>query len=393
MSEVNQLTGQRPSVQQVLQRYAQWPEHVQQGAYRTLSRIETCRTAAQGFHYYGCNETSCNYKEKVYHSCRNRHCPNCGNSKKEEWLESRLKELLPCKYYHVVFTLPHQLNSLIMGNRKLLFDLLFDASSYTLLKFANDPQYMGAQPGITSVLHTWGQQLSFHPHMHCIVSGGGTNEANDWMPAKKSKYGSLFPVQAMEQVYKAYFLKQLRRLKDSKQLKLSYGQEQQWKALLDGLFRTKWIVYAKQPFGGPQQVVEYLARYTHKVAISNHRIKKVDKEGNTTFAYKDYSDGNKKKEMTIPAKEFIRRFEQHILPFRYCKIRHYGYLGNNRRKKKVNAILAKMKLPQHPVLLTVAASLRLMEQMGKEAFICPCCGVGHLVKIGSNQTQDEVKRE
>ncbi len=392
MSEIMQTNSLRPSLQLVLQRFKHWPAHTHQGSYRTLSKIETCRTPEQGFHYYACNEASCAYKEKIYHSCRNRHCPNCGNSKKEEWIESRLKELLPCKYYHVVFTLPHQLNSIIMGNRKVMFDLLFNASSSTLLKFANDPQYIGGQPGITSVLHTWGQQLSFHPHVHCIVSGGGTNAHDDWVEAKKSKYGSLFPVQALELVYKSYFLKQLRKLKEENKIDLSYDQQQNWKGLLNTLFHTRWIVYAKQPFGGPQQVVEYLGRYTHKVAISNHRIKKVDEQGDVTFRYKDYADGNKKKEITLAAKEFIRRFEQHILPFRYCKIRHYGYLGNNRRKRKVNQILAKMKLPQHPVLLRTSYEQRLAEQMGKDPFLCPCCGVGRLEKITIN-SHEQIKRE
>lgn len=381
MSLQKQKQGVGYSVQQVLQRFKDWPLLVRSGSYSILSKLETCRTQAMGFHYYGCNSTSCSYKEKVYHSCRNRHCPNCGNSKKEEWIESRLKELLPCKYYHVVFTLPHQLNSLILGNRKELFDLLFSATSYTLLKFAKDEQYMGAQPGITSVLHTWGQQLSFHPHMHCIVSGGGTNKANEWIAAKKCKYGSLFPVQAMEIVFKAYFLKQLRKLKATGKLRLTYQQEQHWKGLLDVLFNTTWVVYAKQPFGGPQQVVEYLARYTHKVAISNHRIQQVDAQGNVTFSYKDYADGKKKKEMTLPAKEFIRRFEQHILPHRYCKIRHYGYLGNNKRKRKVNEILAKMKLPPHPVLVKISYVQRLTEQLGRDPFLCPCCGKGRMEKI------------
>jgi hypothetical protein len=279
-----------------------------------------------------------------------------------------------------------------MGNRKELFDVLFEASSYTLLKFSKDSQYIGAQPGITSVLHTWGQQLSFHPHVHCIVSGGGTNAANDWIPAKKSKYGSLFPVQALEPVFKAYFLKQLRKLKADGKLRLTYEQEQHWKALLNQLFSVTWILYAKQPFGGPQQVIEYLGRYTHKVAISNHRIKEVDEQGNTTFEYKDYSDGNKKKVMTLCAKEFIRRFEQHLLPFRYCKIRHYGYLGNNRRKKKVNEILAKMNLPQHPIVLQTSYVQRLIEKLGKDPFVCPCCGVGRLVKISIDK-EVQVKLE
>lgn len=384
---------QKPSVQLVLQRYKQWPASIQMGSYRTLLKIETCRTAQMGFHYYGCNQTDCEHKEMVYHSCRNRHCPNCGNAKKEEWIESRLKELLPCKYYHVVFTLPHQLNGIIMGNRKVLFDLLFDASSYTLLKFAKDPKHLGAQPGITSVLHTWGQQLSFHPHVHCIVSGGGTNEKDDWIIATKSKYGSLFPVQALEQVFKAYFLKQLRKLKEEKKITLTYQQEQDWKAMLNKVFNTTWIVYAKQPFGGPQQVMEYLGRYTHKVAISNNRLLKVDEQGNVTFKYKDYADGNKKKKMILSAQEFIRRFEQHILPYRYCKIRHYGYLGNNKRKKKVNCILAKMKLPQHPALIRVPWQQRLTEMMGKDPFACPCCGIGRLEKLTTHEGKHEIKKE
>lgn len=381
MSAAGTVASPRASVQLVLQKYASWPIHVGRGSYRTLSKIEKCRTAEMGYHHTLCNANGCDYTQVMYHSCRNRHCPNCGNSKKEEWIESRLKELLPCKYYHVVFTLPHELNSLVMGNRKQLFDLLFDAASYTLLRFAADEKYIGAKPGIIAVLHTWGQTLSFHPHLHCIVSGGGAKVDDEWIPAKKAKYGVLFPVQAMEKVYKAYFLKHLRKLREKQMLRLTHQQELNWKSLLNNLYVIKWIVYAKQPFGGPLQVMEYLGRYTHKVAISNHRIKEVDDVGNVTFTYKDYTDKSKQKVMQLKAPEFIRRFEQHLLPFRFVKIRHYGYLGNNQRKIRVNRILQKMQLPQHPPVTKISFPQRMIELTGRDPMLCPCCKKGRLVLL------------
>ena len=385
MSAAGAVVSPRASVQLVLQKHPSWPTHVGRGSYRTLSKIEQCRTAAMGYHHTACNANGCDYTQVMYHSCRNRHCPNCGNSKKEAWIESRLKELLPCKYYHVVFTLPHELNPLVMGNRKQLFDLLFDAASYTLLRFAADEKYIGAKPGIIAVLHTWGQTLSFHPHLHCIVSGGGAKVDDEWIIAKKAKYGVLFPVQALEKVYKAYFLKQLRKLREKQKLRLTHQQELNWKSLLNNLFATNWIVYAKQPFGGPLQVMEYLGRYTHKVAISNHRIKEVDDVGNVTFTYKDYADKSKQKVMQLKAPEFIRRFEQHLLPFRFVKIRHYGYLGNNQRKIRVNRILQKMHLPQHPPVTKISFLQRMIELTGRDPMLCPDCKKGRLVLLQSGK--------
>jgi hypothetical protein len=341
--------------------------HVQ----KVLHRLKICRTDALGYHVYRCSDEQCGHIKYQYHSCRDRHCPNCGAIKKQEWIEARTQELLPVKYYHVVFTLPHELNSLVMGHRKVLYKLLFDASSQTLLCFARDEKYLGATPGIISVLHTWGQQLSFHPHIHCIVSGGGITDDNAWRDATKNEWRFLFPVKAMSIVYRAKFLQALKQMIDKGEVILP--DKTDVNKLLNLLYQKNWIVYAKAPFGGPQAVIEYLGRYTHKVAISNHRICSINDEENTvSFVYKDYAD-NKQKQMTLSAAEFIRRFEQHILPERFTKIRTYGYLGNRNRHRRINEVLKKMKLPLHKGLVKVPLQLRMIEQYGTDLTECPCC--------------------
>jgi len=266
-----------------------------------------------------------------------------------------MQELLPVKYYHVVFTLPHELNSLVMGHRKLLFKLLFDAAAATLLCFAKDPKYIGAVPGIISVLHTWGQQLSFHPHIHCIVSGGGMTNDNIWKNAKRSAPfrgfpgrgtnevqgggGFLFPVKAMSIVYRAKFLQALQQMITNGEV---ISAKEDCKQLINLLYHKDWNVYAKAPFGGPQAMIEYLGRYTHKVAISNHRISSINNEaGTVSFVYKDYAGEGKQKQMTLTIAEFIRRFEQHILPERFTKIRTYGYLANRNRHRRITQVLKK----------------------------------------------------
>jgi hypothetical protein len=342
--------------------------HVQ----NVLQRLKKCRTASLGYHIYRCSDEQCGYIKYQYHSCRDRHCPNCGAIKKQEWIEARTQELLPVKYYHVVFTLPHELNSLVMGHRKILFKLLFNASAQTLLCFAKDNKYLGATPGIISVLHTWGQQLSFHPHIHCIVSGGGITDDNAWRDATKNEWRFLFPVKAMSIVYRAKFLQALKKMIDNGEVTLPDNKDA--KQLLNLLYHKDWVVYAKAPFGGPQAVIEYLGRYTHKVAISNHRISSINNEqGTVTFVYKDYADDNKQKQMTLGGTEFIRRFTQHILPRRFTKVRTYGYLANRNRHRRINEVLKKMKLPQHKGLLKVPLELRLEQQYGIEITECPCC--------------------
>ena len=282
-----------------------------------FEKLTNCHTAKQGVHKSRCSDWTCAYEHYQYHNCSNRHCPNCGGMRREQWLEDKTSELLPTSYYHIVFTLPHEFNSIMMGNRKVLFKLLFDSASYTLLKLAKDKQWLGATPGIISMLHTWGQQLSFHPHVHCIVSGGGM-DADQWITEKRKNNTYLFPKPAMQKIYKGYFLDQLRLLIRKGKLEINDLPALE-KSIAKAGYK-KWNVYAKKPFGGPLQVLEYLGRYTHKVAITAHRIRSIDEKNNTiTFRYNDYrvrGSQQERQELTLTIDEFNRRFEQHILPHR-----------------------------------------------------------------------------
>ncbi len=364
-------TAPRVTVQQLLQKHAP-PVTKNAHVAKVLQRIRTCRTAALGYHVYGCTKDDCRYIKYQYHSCRDRHCPNCGAVKKQEWIEARTQELLPVKYYHVVFTMPHELNSLVMGHRKLLLKLLFDASAATLLTFAKDEKYIGASPGIISVLHTWGQQLSFHPHIHSIVSGGGITNNGSWKNAINNEKRFLFPVKALSIVYRAKFLQALQQMIAKGEVTLP--EKQDGSKLINLLYKKDWVVYTKAPFGGPHAVIEYLGRYTHKVAISNHRIHSINDKGETvSFNYKDYADAGTQKQMTLTVDEFIRRFEQHILPERFTKIRTYGYLANRGRHHRINEVLSKMKLPLHKGLVKVPLQVRMLEQFGIDMEECPCC--------------------
>jgi hypothetical protein len=371
-------TAPKATVQQVLKSHSlQVNQATCAQVKKVLGRLSRCRTSELGFHLYRCSNEACAHVKYQYHSCRDRHCPRCGALKKQEWIEARTQELLPVKYYHVVFTLPHELNSLVMGHQRLLYKLLFDASAQTLLAFAKDGKYLGAQPGIISVLHTWGQQLSFHPHVHCIVSGGGITGEGKWKEATKNDWCFLFPVDAMAVVYRGKFLQGLKALLAEGQVKPQ--EDVDVKALFNLLYQKEWVVYAKAPFGGPQAVIEYLGRYTHKVAISNHRIMGISEEEDTvSFQYKDYADEGKQKVMTLAAPEFIRRFSQHILPKGFTKIRMYGYLSNRDRHKRISEVLTHLELPQHPVAVSVPFALRILERYGVEVNRCPCCGANTL---------------
>jgi hypothetical protein len=367
-------TAPKATVQQVLKNYplnddAALPCQVQ----KVLRRLSLCRTSALGFHLYRCSDEGCAHIKYQYHSCRDRHCPQCGALKKEEWTQARTRELLPVKYYHVVFTLPHELNSLMLGHQRLLYNLLFDASAQTLLAFSKDEKYLGAQIGLISVLHTWGSQLSFHPHIHAIVSGGGITRDKEWKQAKKNDWCLLFPVKAVAVVYRTKFLEGLKRLMESELISAVKGTDV--KALFNLLYNKHWVVYAKAPFGGPQAVIEYLGRYTHKVAISNHRILYISEEDcSVTFCYKDYADGGGQKQMTLNAQEFIRRFAQHILPKGFTKIRMYGFLSNRNRHQRIHEVLQNLKLPRHAPAVSVPIAVRLLECYGVDVHRCPGCG-------------------
>lgn len=375
-------TPRAATVQYILQQYhtASINSHVHQ----VLEQLKKCRTAQLGYHLYKCNNSDCNQYKYQYHSCRNRHCPACGSLQKEQWIEDRKRELLPIAYYHVVFTLPHELNSIILGNRKGLFNLLFKSASETLLSFANNPIYLAARPSILAVLHTWGQQLSFHPHIHCIVSGGGVvtnkNKTLRWVEAKGNKYRFIFPVKAMAIVYRAKFLEALKKMMASGEV--TVDEQLNMVDTIKELYNKAWVVYAKKPFGGPEQVINYLSRYTHKVAITNNRIKAInDTNGSVSFDYKDYAANGIQKQMQLSAQEFIRRFEQHILPKYFTKIRTYGYLSNRNRQTTITTIIHSMKLPPHPIKVIVPWQVRLQERFSIIYNQCPHCNEQSLVLV------------
>ena len=340
-----------------------------------LSRLSRCHTAAIGVHHYRCNNEGCRHMHYQYHSCGNRHCPSCGGTRRDQWVEDRLGELLPTSYFHLVFTLPQELRSLCMGNRKLMFGLLFKAAQHTILTLSKDEKYMGATPGIVSILHTNGQELNFHPHIHNIVSGGGINAAGKWIKEKRSNGRFLFPRRAMEKIYKDYFLDQVRKYIANGSLQ--FCDSKALENILTTVGAKKWNVYAKAPFGGPAQIIEYLGRYTHKVAITAHRILQINNE-TISFNYKDYADGNKEKIMLLSYAEFLRRFEQHILPKGFAKIRHAGYLHAKNKMERIASVCKQLKLPEPMQRVRTPVALRLLLQTGKDITLCPVCKKGKM---------------
>ena len=338
-----------------------------------LDKLAKCHTAKIGLHVYRCNQ--CPHQHYQYHSCGNRHCPNCGGLKREQWIQDRMSELLPTTYFHIVFTLPQQLRSVAMGNRKAIFNLLFEASTYTLRTLGLDPKYLGGTPGIISILHTNGQDLTFHPHIHCIVSGGGVDKAGQWVPHKRTKGNFLFPRRAMEKIFKGYFLEKLRTLYTSK--KIEVVDAQSFENELNTVSKFKWNVYAKAPFGGPSQIVEYLGRYTHKVAISTHRILEIN-EKSITFKYNNYADGHMQKEMTLSHEEFLRRFEQHILPRGFVKIRHSGFMSHQNKTERLSKICAQLCITPPPPKVELPVAILAAIKYGVDILQCPSCKVGKL---------------
>jgi hypothetical protein len=340
---------------------------------RALNAIEHCRTAYLGGHVDKCN--SCNHLRISYNSCRNRHCPKCQTTNRERWIENREHDLLPVTYFHVVFTLPQELNCYCLKYPKEMYDILFSASKETIETFGNDHKHLGAKTGMISILHTWGQNLSLHPHVHMIVPGGGITEDGLWKNSK-SNGSFLFPVRAMSMVYKNKFMEKLKVLLESKNNPMDVPLRRM-------LYTKNWVVYAKQPFMGPKQVIEYLGRYTHKIAISNHRIKEIS-NGKVSFIYKDYADGSKQKRMTLEAEEFLRRFCLHILPPGFMKIRHYGILSSRTKPKlriqqmKMGVmVMAKETQPQKDWKEITKTKLNF------DVDKCPCCKTGKMIRIAS----------
>jgi hypothetical protein len=340
---------------------------------KVMRHIEQCRTAALGGHVERCN--ACSFERIAYNSCRNRHCPKCQAMAKEQWLNNRKAELLPCGYFHLVFTLPHGLNPIILNNRKQTLALLFSTVNETLQVFARDPQWrLEGQLGFIGVLHTWSQTLIDHFHLHCLIPGG-VLDRDRWLPARDSY---LFKVESLAREFKKRYLKKLTRV--YRQDKINVPEKPPIDDILRSLAERQWIVYAKRPFAGPQQVLEYLGRYTHRVAISNHRILSVA-QGKVVFTYRD--PGRKAvRIMTLAAEEFIRRFLLHVLPKGFMKIRYFGFLAH-RNKKQLIPLLRKLinptaKLPEKIKETVAQMVLRLT---GIELTLCPECKKGRMVKV------------
>jgi hypothetical protein len=305
---------------------------------------------------------------------------NCGGAKREQWLQDRMQELLPTSYFHIVFTLPQELRSLCMGNRKTMFSLLFDASHYTLTHLAANAKWLGAQPGIISILHSNGQDLSFHPHIHCIVSGGGIDKNGMWVKEKRANGKFIFPRTMLEETYKKYFLQKLLHLHAKNKLQIKDADD--FKQTIITVEQMRWNVHANAPMGGPAQVLEYIGRYTHKVAITAHRIIEIT-DDTITFKYKDYADGHKEKIMELTHEEFLRRFEQHILPKGFVKIRHAGYLTARNKTARIAAVLAQLHLPDAKPKVKIPAPILVLMKSGIDITLCPTCKVGKLILVAT----------
>ena len=348
---------------------------------RALYSIQYCKTSSLGGHIYECNE--CGETTIAYNSCRNRHCPKCQAYAKELWIYERSKSLLPTHYFHIVFTIPEQLNSLVLFNQKELYSILFTSVSETLLELAKDKKYLGAEIGFTSILHTWGQNLMNHPHIHCIVPGGGLSlDKAKWIKSKKKFF---IPVKVLSRKFRGKFLYYLNTLYLNNKLTFpksisELGSRNIFNEFKDSLYKKEWIVYSKAPFSSAEYVLQYLGRYTHRVAISDNRIIKVDKN-NVSFKWRDYKDNNKQKVMTLKAKEFIRRFTMHILPDRFVKIRHYGILGNRNKQLKFKRCLEIFRVK--PIDDEKLSSAELFFKLtGIKIGMCKICEKGNLIEKG-----------
>lgn len=333
--------------------------------------IVACRTPALGGHVECCDH--CGVLRYLYHSCRNRHCPQCQTRAKEAWLAARRRELLPVPYFHLVFTLPHALNGLAGSDSRTLYTLLFGAVASTLSTFAANPRWLGGVPSFTLVLHTWKQDLGRHIHVHALVAAGALTADGNWASAKR---GFLFPVKALSGVYRGKFMQALDAVRQAGGLQHDAAKnEGLWRKLFAALRRHDWVVYAKQPLGGPAQVLEYLGRYTHRVAICNERILGME-GGSVRFRVRDAANGKRKKVMRLEAGEFIRRFMQHVLPGGFKRIRHYGLLGPAHKAANLAAARAALEAPVPDAVMVESVEAFMQRVAGVEWLNCPHCREG-----------------
>lgn len=341
---------------------------------KVISSIQNCRTEVLGGREEECD--CCGHRVILYNSCRNRHCPQCQSMKKEKWILERKNEVLPFTYFHIVFTLPDSLNSIVIRNKQAVYNLMFGVCRETLLSASADEKYFGADIGFFSILHTWGQKLNLHPHLHCVVPGGGYSEKKKkWIYAPNNYF---VPVEVLKRRYRSLFLQGLKKLYREKILNLhetEYSDAVKFQKMIDSLFAAQWVVYLKESFQGRESVIEYLARYTHRIAISNHRIVEF-KDGIVKFSYRDYADENRKKIMEISAESFINRFMMHVVPRRFVRIRYYGILSHRNKKRAVEAcresfeiVKKNEKIPDTWIEIYLCVT-------GKNISCCPVCKKG-----------------
>lgn len=355
---------------------------------KVMRHIADCRTAALGGHLEECD--SCGHRRISFNSCRDRHCPKCQSTAREDWIEAQLAKLLPVSYFHVVFTLPDQLNPLGLANQKVLFDILFATAAATLRQIAADEKHLGADIGFTAVLHTWGQNLLFHPHLHCVVTGGGlADDGQRWLGTRRSFF---LPVKALGKLFRGKFLDALKKAYRAGRLRLGgstaeLAEQKHWRAFLDGLYKKEWVVYAKPPFAGPEHVFRYLGRYTHRVAISNHRLLDFQ-NGRVSFTVKNYAQQGQRGVMHLDAVEFLRRFLLHVLPKGYTRIRHFGICAARNVHTKLEVarrLLAVLNTSPLPVTQEKSEEKRpwwkrFLDRTGVDLLACAHCASGRLIR-------------
>ena len=354
------------------------------GQRRVMRAIEHCRTAALGGHVEQCD--ACGHQRIAYNSCRNRHCPKCQSLVRAQWLQDRQAELLPVEYFHVVFTVPAEIAAIAYQNKAEVYDLLFRAATETLRTIAADPKHLGAEIGCIAILHTWGQNLLHHPHLHCVVPGGGLSaDGEHWVACRP---GFCLPVRVLSRLFRRLFLAQLQDAFDAGRLRFFHALAplqvaDAFARYLAPVRQAEWVVYAKPPFGGPAQVLEYLGRYTHRVAIANNRL--IDfVDGEVTFRWKDYRHQSRQKVMRLPGEEFVRRFLLHVLPPGFQRIRHYGLLANRHRAAKLARCRQLLQVPvSQPPALAADYRDHYQQLTGKSLRDCPQCGHGQMVCIES----------
>ena len=357
-----------------------WPQQA------LMRAIEVCRTPALGGVVEWCSH--CQYSHVQYRSCRNRHCPKCQGLARANWLEQRQAELLPVEYFHVVFTVPQEVAAISYQNKAVVYDILFHATSETLRTIAGDPKHLGAEIGFIAILHTWGQNLMHHPHLHCVVPGGGISpDGKRWVACRP---GFFLPVRVLSRLFRRLFLEQLQQAFDDNKLNFYNSLEALCSRVAFAKYlaptkRAKWVVYAKKPFGGPEQVLQYLGRYTHRVAISNNRLVEFA-DGQVSFNWKDYRHESHIKTMRLDAQEFVRRFLLHVLPTGFQRIRHYGFLANRYREVKLENCRQLLGVPV-PIVEAPDAQLQYQDRYERLTGVslrdCPHCGRGHMVLIES----------